>query len=92
MIGGSIIAGCTLGALSGGFIINNGRRHGLMMACFTGIAGVTLTLLKDFKMQITGRLIYGFAAGLQSVVTPRFIEEYVPLELCGTCITIFSFA
>ena len=49
-------------------------------------------MLKDYNMQLTGRLIYGFAAGLQSVISPRFIEEYVPLELCGTCITIFSFA
>ena len=26
------------------------------------------------------------------MVSPRFIEEYVPLELCGTCIAVFSFA
>ena len=39
-----------------------------------------------------GRLTYGMAAGLQSVISPRFIEEYVPLDLCGTCIAIFAFA
>ena len=26
------------------------------------------------------------------MVSPRFIEEYVPLEKCGTCITVYAFA
>lgn len=51
-----------------------------------------LTLLRDFKMQLVGRLTYGVAAGLQSVISPRFIEEYVPLDMCGTCIAVFSFS
>ena len=69
-----------------------GRRKAHFFACIVGILGVAFTMLKDFKMQLLGRLVYGIAAGLQSVVTPRFIEEYVPLELCGTCIAIFVFA
>ena len=54
--------------------------------------GVIFTLFKDFEMQLLGRLIYGYAAGLQSVVSPRFIEELVPIDYCGTCIAIFTFA
>lgn len=54
--------------------------------------GVAITLLRDFKMQLLGRLIYGVAAGLQSVISPRFIEEYVPLELTGTCMAMYAFA
>ena len=61
-----------------------------LCACAFGIIGVAFTLLMDFHMQIYGRILYGMAAGIASVVTPRFIEEYVPLEYCGTCITIFS--
>lgn len=61
-----------------------------LVACGLGIVGVAFTLLLDFHMQIYGRLMYGVAAGIASVVTPRFIEEYVPLEYCGTFITIFS--
>lgn len=56
-----------------------GRRKAHFMVCLFGIAGVALTLLRDFQMQLLGRLVYGIAAGLQSVVSPRFIEEYVPL-------------
>ena len=69
-----------------------GRRRAHLIACFIGIFGVSLTLMRSFQMQLVGRLIYGIAAGLQSVVSPRLIEEYVPLELCGTCITIYAFA
>ena len=92
LVGASIILGCTIGAASGGKIMQYGRRYGLLVACTAGSFGVALTLIKDFNMQLVGRLIYGFAAGIQSVISPRFIEEYVPLELCGTCITVFSFA
>ncbi len=69
-----------------------GRRWALFITCAFGLVGVSFTLLKHFKMQLFGRLIYGVAAGLSSVVSPRFIEEYVPLELCGSCITVFAFA
>ena len=56
------------------------------------MTGVVFTLFRQYKLQLLGRLIYGFAAGLQSVVSPRFIEEFVPLESVGTCIAIFTFA
>lgn len=69
-----------------------GRRRAHFVAVFAGMFGVIFTLFKDFEMQMFGRLVYGFAAGLQSVVSPRFIEEYVPVDNCGTCIAIFTFA
>ena len=69
-----------------------GRRLSHFVACAIGILGVSFTLLQSYEMQLAGRLIYGMAAGLQSVVSPRFIEEYVPLEKCGTCITVYAFA
>lgn len=50
MIGGSIIFGCTIGAASGGKIMQFGRRYGHLVACAVGSFGVILTLLKDFKM------------------------------------------
>lgn len=84
--------GCTIGAAFGGKLMQYGRRKAHFFACTIGIFGVVVTLLRDFQMQLLGRLTYGVAAGLQSVISPRFIEEYVPLEMCGTCIAIFSFA
>ena len=92
LIGASIIFGCCLGAASGGKLMQYGRRKAHFIAIFAGMFGVIFTLIQDFEMQLFGRLVYGFAAGLQSVVSPRFIEEFVPLDYCGTCITIFTFA
>ena len=69
-----------------------GRRRAHFVAVFAGMFGVMFTMIQDFELQLCGRLVYGFAAGLQSVVSPRFIEEFVPLENCGTCIAIFTFA
>ena len=92
LVGGSIILGCTFGAASGGKLMQYGRRRAHFIAVFAGMFGVVFTLLQDFEMQLFGRLVYGFAAGLQSVVSPRFIEEFVPLDYCGTCIAIFTFA
>ena len=92
LIGASVILGCCLGAASGGKLMQYGRRRAHLIALFAGMFGVVFTLIKDFEMQLFGRLVYGYAAGLQSVVSPRFIEEYVPNDYVGTCITIFTFA
>ena len=64
MIGASIIFGCTIGAASGGKIMQWGRRQAHFIACGIGLLGVAFTLLLDFKMQMIGRLAYGVAAGL----------------------------
>jgi hypothetical protein len=50
MIGASIILGCTIGAASGGKIMQHGRRYAHLIACLIGSFGVCLTLLKDFQM------------------------------------------
>ena len=49
-IGASIILGCTLGAASGGKIMQWGRRRAHFIACVAGILGVAFTMLKDFHM------------------------------------------
>ena len=92
MIGGSIILGSTIGAVLAGKLMQYGRRQAHFIACFVGIFGVIFTLFRHFEMQLIGRFIYGFAAGLTSVASPRLIEETVPLDWVGTCITIFAFA
>ena len=43
-------------------------------------------------MMIFGRLIYGFAAGIQTVVTGRFIEEYVNVRYYSICMGTYCFS
>ncbi len=49
-IGASIILGCTIGAASGGKLMQWGRRRALFITCAVGMVGVSFTLLKDFQM------------------------------------------
>ena len=79
LIGSSTILGCTIGAAMAGKIISIGRRRTLLMCCAIGIFGTGLSLIENFYMMILGRTIFGLACGIQTVVTPRYIEEYVPV-------------
>ena len=63
-IGASIILGCTIGAALAGKLVQYGRRRAHFVACFAGMFGVLFTLFRSFRLQLLGRLIYGFAAGL----------------------------
>ena len=60
-----------------------------MIFILVGITGVSLTLVFNICFLICGRLIYGFAAGVLSVATPRMIEEYVPMQLYSSFTAIY---
>ena len=87
-----MILGLTMGATSAGKIIAIGRRRTLLMCCLIGIFGVSITLVENFYMMIIGRTIYGFACGIQTVATPRYIEEYVPVQIYSTCLGTYCFS
>ena len=60
-----------------------------MICCCIAITGVLIALVQDFWLIVLGRLIQGLASGIQSVATPRYIEEYVPLQMYGTVMGAF---
>ena len=72
--------------------MQSGRRTAHFVICGVGIAGVGLTMFEDFELQLVGRFLYGYAAGFQSVASPRFIEEYVPAGYEHTCIAFYTLA
>jgi len=39
-----------------------------------------------------GRVIYGFAVGVESVGMPRYLDEVVPLRLYNVCIAAYVVA
>ena len=79
LIGAAMVAGMTVGAATGGYIVKGGRRTAIMFCCGLGFFGVSLTMIENFWLLLLGRLIQGYASGVQTVAAPRFIEEYVPL-------------
>ena len=43
-------------------------------------------------MLLFGRIIYGFAVGVESVAMPRYLDEVVPLRLYNVCIATYYIA
>ena len=87
-----MILGLAVGATSAGKIIAIGRRRTLLMCCAIGMLGVGITLIEDFTAMVVGRTIWGFACGIQTVVTPRYIEEYIPVQVYTTCFGVYYFS
>ena len=87
-----MILGLTIGATSAGKIIAIGRRRTMFMCCGIGMIGIGITLIENFYAMILGRTIYGFACGIQTVVTPRYIEEYMPVQIYSTCLGTYCFS
>jgi len=80
----------TLGAVSGGVLMQIGRRKSLFIICCIGITGNLITInIKSFAMLCIGRLFYGYAAGLFSSTIPKFMEETVPSHLFETVIASY---
>ena len=79
LIVSSFFFGMTIGATLAGKILKIGRRRTIFLCCVIGMLGVAITLIEKFNMMVLGRVIFGFACGIQTVATPRYIEEYVPV-------------
>ena len=67
-----------MGSISGGKIISYGRKFAIILSSIIGILGVTFTIFENITLILIGRLVYGYATGIQSVLVPRYIEETVP--------------
>lgn len=48
------------------------------------IIGCLLIYQEDFTIFVAGRAFYGFAIGLFSFMTPKYISEAAPVEISGT--------
>ena len=89
LIASSNVLGLAAGAVFAGNIMKMGRRKTLLLCCLVGSVGVCVALVQNFWFIVVGRLIQGIASGFQSVATPRYIEEYIPLQMYGTVMGAF---
>mmetsp|Transcript_4389 Transcript_4389/g.7430 ORF Transcript_4389/g.7430 Transcript_4389/m.7430 type:complete len:123 (+) Transcript_4389:213-581(+) len=81
MIGGAVVLGMTLGAVSAGSMMKLGRRKALIGSSFVGVLGICITMVLQFYCILAGRVLFGFSCGVISALIPRFIEETVPNHL-----------
>ncbi|KAI5734822.1 hypothetical protein M8J77_010792 [Diaphorina citri] len=89
--------GGMLGGFSGGSIADKfGRKGGLLLNSFVGIAGGCLMggtkFFKSYEMLFVGRFIIGINCGLNTSLVPMYISEIAPLNLRGGLGTVNQLA
>ena len=90
MLGGSAMLGMTLGAVTGGRLMQIGRRKSMFILLVIGVAGNLITInIDSFPMLLTGRFLYGFASGSYTSIVPKMMEETLPNHLFSTIIATF---
>ncbi len=86
----TVLIGCVLGALAGGFFADYiGRKKTLFMNLFIFFVGIfVLTEASSFDSLMLGRLITGIAIGVASLAVPLYIAEISPTETRGTFVSL----
>ncbi|XP_018907720.1 glucose transporter type 1 isoform X2 [Bemisia tabaci] len=89
--------GGMIGGFSGGLIANKfGRKGGLLLNSFVGIAGASLMgfakFFHSYEMIFIGRFIIGVTCGLNTSLVPMYISEIAPLNLRGGLGTVNQLA
>ena len=62
----------------------------MILSNIIGIIGVSLTIIQNFYLLLLGRIIWGFSAGAQGVISIRMIGEYVPEHMAKYSVSIFT--
>ena len=68
----------TLGAVSGGILMQIGRRKSIFIVASLSITGCLICIKLNFTAIMIGRFVYGFASGLYTGILPRMLEENTP--------------
>ena len=80
----------TLGAVSGGVLMQIGRRDSLFVCLTIGAVGTLTTLdINSFALINIGRFLFGFSSGLYTSITPKFLGETIPDHLGESFISGF---
>jgi sugar porter (SP) family MFS transporter len=89
-----VLAGATIGALSGGRLADRfGRRMTLMGTALIFVAGAILcAAATSLSMLVFGRVVVGLGIGLASTTVPVYISEVSPPHARGWQVSLFQLA
>jgi SP family galactose:H+ symporter-like MFS transporter len=89
-----VLAGATIGALSGGKLSDRfGRRITLIGTSIIFVLGALVCALAvNLSMLVVGRVIVGLGIGLASTTVPVYISEVSPPEARGWQVSLFQLA
>lgn len=71
--------GAGAGSLMGGAFIGGGRRKVLIWFNFLIILSTIPMCITNFWSILVGKLVYGFAAGVMLVASPKMLDETIPI-------------
>ncbi len=89
-----VLAGATIGALSGGRLSDRfGRRATLIATSVIFIAGaIVCAAASSLNMLVIGRVVVGLGIGLACTTVPVYISEVAPPEARGWQVSLFQLA
>ena len=89
-----VLAGATVGALSGGKLADRfGRRPILLVTSVIFVAGAILcAAAPSLTMLVAGRVVVGLGIGLASTTVPVYISEVAPPKTRGWQVSLFQLA
>ncbi len=89
-----VLAGATVGALSGGRLADRfGRRAILLATSVIFIAGAIICAVAvSLSMLVVGRIVVGLGIGLACTTVPVYISEVAPPEARGWQVSLFQLA
>ena len=91
LIGSSVVAGMTIGAVCGGYLMRIGRRRAVLLINTLGIVGCAISVTPlDYYRILIGRFLLGLSVGLISSICPKMLEETIPNHLFDSFGPMFS--
>lgn len=79
LLGGSLMLGMTIGAVTGGVMMQIGRRKSMFICLAIGLVGNFCTIdIHNFTLIIFGRFLFGVSSGLYSSIVPKMFAETIP--------------
>ena len=92
LIGSAGMLGMTFGAVSGGLLMQIGRRKSLFIVIAISIAASVVIFHLNFTLLLISRFLFGFAAGLYSSIIPKIHVETSPAQYYDLVGVSFSFS
>ncbi len=90
----SAIVGCTIGAMSAGYLSDRfGRKKILLLtAVLFGVSAIGSAIPQNLTQFAIARFVGGLGVGAASMLSPMYISEIAPAEIRGRLVTLYQLA
>lgn len=86
----SLLMGALLASVTGGCLIDQGRRKSILLSNILVLSGSVISLLSFYSALLVGRVMVGFGVCLSSMSCCIFVSEVVAPESRGFLVTVYE--